>query len=474
MPLAVPRRAARLTVLAVLFAALAAVFAQPARAALFFGTPGGDTIRPGVANDHAWGNGGNDTITDRGGKDYLHGGAGNDRITGDARDTIIGSTGDDTIVLTTAAGLAFRVDCGTGADRVTVQDPGKESDAAIRARMSGCETITIVRAASPEPTPAPTPPADTVVTPPAPEPEPQPEPKPTPPPAPEPDPLPRSSSAGFLMGVHTGARTIDYRATASLKPGLVRVGGLGARTTRSEIAAIAAEYAALGARIVPLVDFNSAAPSEADARNVGTWATVKGVEAIEFGNEPWLQNESWDYAQYARSFKAAHDAVAAANPHMTLIAVGDSANRSHRPGLRVMQAMKAVGVKPRAVQFHPYGPGWGNRLYDLKRDLADMGWTGTQIWATETGVASDNGRTLNDNYGWNRAMTYAEAATTTEQIVNGLRAGGVARVMLYMGTDYAAPGTSSEREYYFGLTTSTNGDKGALTSKARSLLALHR
>jgi hypothetical protein len=126
------------------------------------------------------------------------------------------------------------------------------------------------------------------------------------------------------------------------------------------------------------------------------------------------------------------------------------------------------------VQFHPYGPGWADRLYDLKRDLADVGWTGTQIWATETGVASDNGRTLTDNYGWNRAMTYAEAATTTERIVDGLRAGGVARVMLYMGTDYAAPGASNEREYYFGLTTSTNGDKGALTVAARSLLSRWR
>lgn len=463
MPLAVRRRATRLAALAVLLTAIWAVFAQPARAALFYGTPGNDTLRPGVTNDHAWGNGGNDTITDRGGKDYLHGGAGDDTITGDARDTLIGSSGSDTIVLTSAAGLAFRVDCGTGTDRVTVQDPGRESDAAIRKRMTGCETISIVRASAPAPA-AP----NVVITAPAPEPE------PVAPPAPEPDVLPRSSSAPFLLGVHTGARTIDYRATSSLRPGLVRVGGLTARTSRSEVEAIAAEYAALGTRIVPLVDFNGAAPPEAEARNVGTWATVPGVEAIEFGNEPWLQNESWDYAQYARSFKAAHDAVAAANPHMTLIAVGDSANRSHRPGLRVMQAMKDAGVRPRAVQFHPYGPGWGNRLDDLKRDLADVGWAGTQMWATETGVASDDGRTLTDNYGWNRSMTYTEAATTTEQIVNGLRAGGVARVMLYMGTDYAAPGTSNEREWYFGLTTSTNGDKGALTAKARSLLALHR
>ncbi len=481
MPLRTIRRPhQRLTLVTFLTALLLVLVAPQAHAALFYGTSRADTFRPGAGNDWAWGNGGNDTITDRGGRDTLNGGAGADTITGDRYDTIYGGNDNDTIVLTSVAGLGFRVDCGAGADTVTVQDPGNETDAAIRGRLTGCETVTITRAATP------TPPADTTPPPVAEPPAPAPTPPPTPstpptPPAPTPPPTPTqpSTAPGFVLGMHTGARDIDYRATQSLRPGLVRVGGLDASMSRAQVAAIAAQYTSLGARIIALVDFNDAAPSDADARNVGTWATIPGLDAIEYGNEPWLQNESWDYVQYARSFKLADDAVRAANPNMVVVAVGDSANRSHRPGLQVMKAMKAIGARPRAVQFHPYGPNYMNRLGDVRRDLAEVGWSDTAIWATETGVSTDDGRTVYqgsspNNYGWNTAMTYAEAAKTVTKIVTDLKANGVARVILYMGTDYAAHGGSSEREKYFGLTTSTGADKGAYTPAVRTLMRANR
>ena len=685
MSFAVPRR--RSVRLAVTAALLAAALPASADAAVFYGTSRADTFRPGTGSDIAWGNGGNDTIIDRGGRDTLYGGSGDDRITGDHYDRMIGNAGDDVITLTAADSLTFRIECGTGRDRVTVEGAGAFTDAQIRGRMSSCETVVVERpevpptdsvpvppTPTPEPTPTPTPTPEPTPTPtpePAPQPEPEPAfptqndlrdtfdrtalgtswampvapsapseprivsgrlqfptdgwgsaylattrfagdqeiavtkvaagnvgigacvqnpgaahsgfsleldgngalwlwrydrgvetelfrasttggavgvgdglglrvtgdrveawvrqaggawtlarsvtdaaatrcaghlsvsgyegaidelvgggsspvtvpapaPEPAPAPTPEPAPQPSPSPApGFLLGVHTGARDIDYRATEVVRPGLVRVGGLHAGMSRAEIQAIADEYASRGARIIALVDFNESAPSESESRNVGTWATVRGLEAIEFGNEPWLQNESWDYAQYARAFKAAQDAVISANPSMTLIAVGDSANRGHRPGLEVMKAMKAVGARPRAVQFHPYGPGYLDRLSDVRRDLAEVGWNETEIWASEVGVSTDNGRTVYqgdspNNYGWNTAMTYAEAATTVERIVTDLKGAGVARVLLYMGTDYRAPGTSNEREYYFGLTTSSNGEKGALTAKARELMTRYR
>lgn len=286
---------------------------------------------------------------------------------------------------------------------------------------------------------------------------------------------PPTAFTGSVIGMHGGARDIDYRATRSLKPKLVRVGGLSATMTRSQIQAIASEYAKTSTRIIALVDFNEAAPSEAESRNIGTWATIPGLEAIEFGNEPWLQNESWDYAQYARSYKAAYDAVKAANPSMVLIAQGDSANRGHRPGLRVMQEIKNLGIKPKAIQIHPYGPDYLNRLGDARRDLKDVGWsTGVDIWVTEVGVSTDNGRTVYqggtpNNYGWNAAMTYAEAGKTIDQVTSDLLAQGVTRIIVYMGTDYRAPGTSNEREYYFGLTKTDGGDKGDLSTVMRRL-----
>lgn len=292
---------------------------------------------------------------------------------------------------------------------------------------------------------------------------------------PTPGPGPGPQLTGNVIGLHTGARDIDYRATQSLRPRLVRVGGLSADMSRAQIDTIAKEYAKTNTRIIALVDFNGAAPSEAVSRNVGTWANVPGVEAIEFGNEPWLQNEAWDYAQYARSFKAAQQAVNAVNPNMTLIAVGDSANRSHRPGLRVMQALKAVGVKPKAIQIHPYGPNYINRLQDARRDLADVGWANqVEIWVTEVGLSTDNGRIVRqggaaNNYGWNTSMSYAEASQVITKVTSDLQLQGIKRIILYMGTDYRSPGSSDEREYFFGLTKADGSDKGELSATARRL-----
>ncbi len=633
-----------------------------ADAAVLVGTPQSDTFRTGAANDAVWGNGGDDELLDQGGRDYLSAGAGDDSVLGDQRDLIYGGPGDDVIVLASAKGLAFGVNCGPDEDTLLVQDGAGEPQELIRSRAAECEQI-VVSGDTSDPgglTPAP--------------PDPEPEPTPTPAPAPTPDPgfparhdigdaferaelgaawrvpaytaapaspqtaagtaqmpsdtwgsayyaamrfgatqeirarkvrpgmvgvgacldrpaeggagysleldaagamwlwryddgegtelfrrfdgagtvgvgdalglrvaggkveawirpqggtwklartvddpaarscsghltisgyegalddvagggsdpvavspdpapapTPAPTAPGFRLGVHTGARDFDFRATELLRPGLVRVGGLDASTPRAKIAEIAEAYAARGAEIVALVDFNDRAPEAAQARNVGTWATVPNVAAIEYGNEPWL-NAGWDYRQYAASFQIANDAVISANPGMTLIAVADSANRAHRPGLQVLRALKGAGTRPRAVQFHPYGPGYAQRLGDLQRDLADVGWSETEIWATEVGVATDDGRTLYqgdapNNYGWNAAMSYVEAARTVERIVTDLRTAGVAAVLLYMGTDYREPGSSNEREHYFGLTTAGNREKGALTSKARELLARYR
>ncbi|MGK2939915.1 MAG: hypothetical protein ACSLFR_19270, partial [Solirubrobacteraceae bacterium] len=157
MPLAVPRRT--VTRLAATAAVLTALVPATADAAVYYGTSRADTIRPGTGADLAWGNGGNDTITDRGGQDALHGGSGADRITGDQADQLAGNAGNDVIVLTSAAALTFRVECGTGTDKVTVQGPGTLTDEQIRSRISSCESVVIERPAAPatdaQPLPAP-------------------------------------------------------------------------------------------------------------------------------------------------------------------------------------------------------------------------------------------------------------------------------------------------------------------------------
>lgn len=293
-------------------------------------------------------------------------------------------------------------------------------------------------------------------------------------------PLPSNQT---IIGLHTGNRDIDYRATTSLKPRIVRVGGLSAGMSKTEIQNIADQYRAKGARIIALVDFNGAPPSEGDAKNIGSWAGVSGVEAIEFGNEPWISpmhggyfpetydsaNPSDPYNIYATRYKIALQAVQSVNPAIPLIAVGDSANTNHRPAEKTFAAMKKIGVKPPAIQIHPYGPNYMNRLSDAKRDLANAGWPDVPIWVTEVGIATDNGNALNDNYGWNTHMTYDEASATLTRVTTDLAREGVKRIIIYMGTDYRAPGASNEREWYFGLTKQDGTDKGVLTRKARQL-----
>jgi len=76
--------------------------------ATLLGGPGADRLTTGAPNDRLEGGEGNDRLDGGGGDDELDGGLGTDTLTGGA--------GDD--VLRTADGLADRVDCGDGADRV--------------------------------------------------------------------------------------------------------------------------------------------------------------------------------------------------------------------------------------------------------------------------------------------------------------------------------------------------------------------
>lgn len=281
--------------------------------------------------------------------------------------------------------------------------------------------------------------------------------------------------SGFTMGMHGGARDIDYRAASLLGPKMVRVGGLTGSESIDTIRSISQQFSLRGAQVLLLVDFNDNehVPSSTTAANIGSWAAVPGVRAIEFGNEPWLR-EDWNYSLYAQRYKAVQEAVRKTNPAVPVIAVADDANRSHRPGLQALQALQAVGAKPDVVQIHPYGPGYMNRVEDLKDSLSRVNWSDVPFWVTEVGVSTDNGRCLNDNYGWNRCMTYSEAGTTITKVVGDLRQAGAQAIILYMGTDYAAPGASTEREWYFGLTTQSGALKGAYSSAAMNLFSTYR
>jgi hypothetical protein len=251
-------------------------------------------------------------------------------------------------------------------------------------------------------------------------------------------------------------------------------------TPRDLIAKLADDHAKAGARLVPLVDFNTDndIPSDADCANVGTWATIRNVEAIEFGNEPWTQ-PSWNYSLYARAFKITQDAVYAANPSMTLIAVADPGDDPAGPrhGLLVMQEMQKLGVKPRAIQFHVYGEKYiAAKLARCKKDLEEMGWSDIPIWVTETGIPSNGRVAMLPNTGpYPTRVPHDMAAKFIENATETLRLGGVSRVLLFKGIDNSPPGWPfQDAQRYYGLTNNEGKQKGVLTTKAIELFAKYR
>ncbi len=87
------------------FASIGVVTPPPSGGTVFTGGSGNDTLNGRSTNDTLIGNGGNDTLYGEAGNDYLNGGAGNDYLDGYASfnspdfDTLEGGAGADTFVL---------------------------------------------------------------------------------------------------------------------------------------------------------------------------------------------------------------------------------------------------------------------------------------------------------------------------------------------------------------------------------------
>jgi hypothetical protein len=317
-------------------------------------------------------------------------------------------------------------------------------------------------------------------------------------PAPAPvAPAPESFEAGVVSGSDV---LNEARVTGRLGARLVRVEfriGTPAAALRPVIAA----HALNGTRVLPLAGFHGTMPTVADARSLGEWAREFGpggtfwagrsdgrlaVREIEFGNETsygYQYGDQYDrpsYAararEYALRLKDAHEAIRAANPRVGLLGQIEDANTGSPNWIDgVFGAVPDIASRVTGWTIHPYGPRskWEPRMDRL------LAWTAARgaalpMWVTEWGVASDDGRCLSDNYGWDRCMTYAAAATTLESTVGQMRSRYGSRLralVLYHGHDFSAPGAASNREHYFGALRSDLGDKGPYSAAVRSLLA---
>ena len=311
---------------------------------------------------------------------------------------------------------------------------------------------------------------------------------------------PPAASGAFEMGIVSGSDAL-YE--------LPFIEQLGAHTARIEMAigtpvsqmeATIAAFARAGVRPLLLASFDGTLPSPAEAQNLASWAARFGpggsfwqgqsypagtaVTDIEFGNETsydyqYSNNSTSAYAQraqtYAERFAEAATAIRAAAPGVGLLAQGDSGGAGPEWANQMFKAVPDLGQLVAGWTIHPYGPEWQSRIDNLiSTTQADGAPSTIPIYVTEWGLDTDNGRCLEYNFGWNKCMTYSEAASTLASTVSSMRArygGRLAAFYLYQAHDQKPTGTSTELEAYFGALQSNGSPKGAYTPEVESLLS---
>ena len=288
---------------------------------------------------------------------------------------------------------------------------------------------------------------------------------------------------------------------------------LGARVVRVEFdiatpaAALRTTVAALarrGARPLLLAGFHGRLPSEAEARNLASWAREFGprgrfwkhrrparrhpVRFIEFGNETSYGDQYGDdyrtgsYAAraelYATRFAQAHAAIRRTHRKVGLLAQADDGGSGSSAWVgHMFRAVPRLGRMVAGWTVHPYGPRWRwkAKLHGLVRQTAAHGAPRRiPIDVTEYGISSDDGAPLSDNYGWPVDETYAQAAKSLRSTVAGMRHDRLIErrlrlFMIYALYDQLPPHSSSNREHYFGALRHDLAPKGAYTAEVRRL-----
>jgi hypothetical protein len=318
-----------------------------------------------------------------------------------------------------------------------------------------------------------------------------------------------TSSANFRVGVVSGA-AVNWEL-----PFVKSLGATSARmefdidTPAANLAPYVDAYAQAGIQPLLLASFQGRTPTGAEGRNLATWAAAYGpggtfwagksyksstaVTRIEFGNE---SNQSWQYPQlqndpdwantpfyasvaqgYATAFKAAHEAIKGTNGDVGLLAIGDTPGNWASWMNNVYAAVPEFSSYVAGWVIHPYGPAarWQRTMDDALAQVTSHGAPSTiPIYVTEYGIASDNGRCLDDNYGWDKCMTYDQAGAALSSTVAAMRArygSRLAAMYLYQAHDQKHPGSSGSRESYFGGLTLDGTAKGTYTAAMKTLLS---
>ena len=316
---------------------------------------------------------------------------------------------------------------------------------------------------------------------------------------------PGSSASFTLSGPSIG---LNCSPVEGYGPQMCRAAGAGlARvefwigSTPASMERLVAEYASRGIKIQPLAGFHGRLPSVAEAESVRSWALRFGPKGtfwkgrkdrrlaftyIELGNETsyiWQYGDTFDSASYrerARTYalRARDAGVALRGTGVGLLVQGDDADLGGTVWFDEM-----FGAVPDLAEYasgwtvHPYGPAGRARIDRTLAYIRARAATPPRIFVTEWGLASDDGRPLNDNYGYPTNMTYQQAAATLRDVVASWRSRfgkALVQVLIFQSADRGPSGSSSDRERFFGVVRNNSWDKGAYTAVARALMARTR
>jgi hypothetical protein len=316
---------------------------------------------------------------------------------------------------------------------------------------------------------------------------------------------PHAQPAGkFELGLVAGREVPTQAREAS---------GLGAKVVRIEfsiddplqrLATIISGYAHAGVRVQPLAGFIGRVPSQSEAEHLAVWASTFGpggsfwrghaggkfaVEDIEFGSEtsygyqfggcgPGCSHYKTRAREYALAFLAAERAIvgSSGNAHVGLLAQADYGGSGNEWVNGLFDAVPNLSRYVAGWTVHTYGPRsrWQRSIDALLSQTGARGASSrTPIYITELGLASDNGPCLNEDFGWNRCMTYAEAGRALSSTVGSIRArygSRIRSIFVYQLLDHVPRGRDTEREDYFGVLQTNGALKGAYTNAVRSLL----
>jgi hypothetical protein len=321
----------------------------------------------------------------------------------------------------------------------------------------------------------------------------------------------------FLLGslpVRAGGTTtpqvIGLNCARARWAGLNKCTAIGTKVARVEfsidfpvstMAVFVKAFAAKGIKVQPEAGFYGRVPTTAEAQNLRTWALRFGpggsfwqgrsdgylaVTEIEFGNEtsyPYQYGESgywWTSSSYtsrARTYalRAKDAAVALQGTGVGLLVQADDAGSANSSWVdNMVAAVPNLDTYTSGWTIHPYGPGGFARIDRMLSYLGARGMsTSVPFYITEWGLASDNGRTLSDNYGYPTNMTYTDAAATLRDVISRWKSSygsRFAQLILYQSLDQRAPYASTRGEHYFGVLRKNGAAKEPYTSVVRSLL----